>query len=96
MYYLLLYRTVEDYVNRRQPHREAHLAYANAAKEKGELIMAGAFHPADGAALVFKGNNAEVARNFAANDPYVLAGLITAWEVKEWKVVVSAKSVGSD
>ena len=29
MYYILFYKTVEDYLERRVPLREKHLAYAN-------------------------------------------------------------------
>ena len=80
MYYLLYYTTVENYVERRAPHREQHLAHATAAHERGELVMAGALdQPADGAVLVFKGDGPKVAEQFAKNDPYVLAELISEW-----------------
>ena len=51
--------------------------------------MAGAYaNPADGAALVFKGESPSVAEEFAKNDPYVNNGLITRWWVREWTVVL--------
>jgi hypothetical protein len=28
------------------------------------------------------------AEDFARNDPYVKAGLVTAWRVRQWNVVV--------
>ena len=83
MYYILFYKTVENYMEKRKPFREQHLAYANASHERGELILAGAFtDPADGAVLIFKGDNPTVAGEFAKNDPYVLNGLITEWSVR--------------
>jgi len=89
MYYILFYKTVENYVERRKPFREQHLAYATAAHERGELILAGALDkPADSAVLVFKSNSPETAENFAKNDPYVLNGLITEWNVRPWSVVI--------
>ncbi|HEY6310451.1 MAG TPA: YciI family protein [Streptosporangiaceae bacterium] len=51
--------------------------------------MAGAFAgPADGAALVFKGDDEAVAEQFAAEDPYVKHGLVRHWTVRRWTVVI--------
>ncbi|MFA7420210.1 MAG: YciI-like protein [Melioribacteraceae bacterium] len=92
MYYILFYKTVENYVERRAQFREFHLAYANASYERGELFLAGALaNPANEAVLVFKGDSPECAENFAKNDPYVLNGLITEWKVREWSVVIGDK-----
>lgn len=89
MYYILFYKTVENYLERRVPLREKHLAYANASHKRGELFIAGALaDPADSAILVFKGENSSVAEEFAKNDPYVLNGLITEWKVRPWTVVI--------
>ena len=89
MYYILFYKTVENYVEKRVPYREKHLAYANAAHARGDLIMAGALaEPADRAVLVFKGDGPSVAERFAKNDPYVINGLITEWKVRPWTVVI--------
>lgn len=58
MYYILFYKTVDNYVERRKPYREEHLEYAKAAHDKGVLLMAGALsEPADGAVALFKGDN---------------------------------------
>jgi uncharacterized protein YciI len=92
MYYILFYKTIEDYVERRAPYREAHLKYATAAYERGDLFMAGALaEPADGAILVFKGESPAVAEKFAHDDPYVMNGLITEWHVRPWTVVIGGK-----
>jgi uncharacterized protein YciI len=89
MYYLLFYEVVDDYVNRRAPFRDAHLAHANQAQARGDLVMAGAYaNPADGAVLIFKGESPSVAEDFVKNDPYVKNGLITSWRVREWTVVI--------
>ena len=89
MYFMLFYHTVDDYVERRAPFREQHIAYANAARARGELVMGGALaEPADSAVLVFQGEDASVAEAFASNDPYVVNGLITAWSVRPWMVVI--------
>ncbi len=89
MYYILFYETVDNYVEKRIPFREQHLAYAKAANEKGELFLAGALaNPADKAVLIFKSDNPNVAENFAKNDPFVKNGLIKRWEVREWAVAI--------
>jgi len=89
MYYLLFYHTVENYVQRRAPYRDQHLAYATEPLQRGELVMGGALSdPVDGAVLVFNGDSPAVAENFATNDPYVKAGLITEWKVRPWTVVI--------
>ena len=89
MYYILFYKTVENYVEKRAPYREEHLAYATSAYERGDLVIAGALaEPADGAVLVFKGEGPDVAVEFAKNDPYVKNSLIAEWNVRPWTVVL--------
>jgi len=88
-YYLLFYKTIENYVEKRAPYRSEHLKMAEEAHQEGSLVMAGAMaEPADGAVLIFKGESPKVAENFANNDPYVKNGLIKSWEVRPWTVVV--------
>lgn len=92
MYYLLLYDVVDGFTERRTPYRDAHLKLARAAADNGELLLAGAFSdPADGAALVFKAADQSVPERFAANDPYVAAGLVMKWTVRKWTVVVGGQ-----
>jgi uncharacterized protein len=89
MYYILFYKTVDHYVERRAPYREEHLKYAMAAQARGDLVMAGALaDPADSAVLLFKGDGPSVAEDFAKNDPYVRNGLIPEWHVRPWTVVI--------
>ena len=89
MYYLLLYDVVDDYLERRGAYRAEHLALARAAHERGEIVLAGALaDPADGAVLVFKGDDRTAAERFAQNDPYVKNGLVSRWRVRDWTVVV--------
>ncbi len=88
-YYALLYETVDDYVARRAEFREMHLLMAREFRERGELLLAGAFDdPADRALLVFRVDDKSKVEEFARNDPYVVNGLVRKWEVRPWKVVV--------
>lgn len=94
-YFILVYEVVDDYLDRRGEFRSEHLALAKAATERGELRLAGAYaDPADGAALVFQGDDDSAARAFAASDPYVRNGLVRSWHIREWSVVVGADYEG--
>ena len=89
MHYLLLYDYVENAVERRAPFREEHIRLAGEAHDRGELVMAGAFaDPVDGAAFVFRAEDASVVEAFVRTDPYVANGIVTGWRIRPWTVVV--------
>jgi uncharacterized protein YciI len=86
---MLQYEVVDNYLERRTPYRDQHLKRAQEAHHRGELLLAGAFaHPTDGAALVFNVDDVSTVERFAQDDPYVKGGVVTAWRVREWAVVV--------
>jgi uncharacterized protein YciI/heme-degrading monooxygenase HmoA len=88
MHYLLFYEVVDDYAERRAEFRQAHLEKAWKASERGELVLGGALaDPIDGAVLLFKGESAAVAEDFARADPYVTGGLVKRWHVRSWNTV---------
>lgn len=88
---LLLYDYVADVLERRAPHREAHLARIGEWIADGRMLMAGALgDPPTGAAFVFGDVDAGEIARFADGDPYVAAGLVTARRVVPWNVVASA------
>lgn len=87
MYYLLCYDVVADYLERRDAYREAHLKLAKAATDRGELRLGGALGEPVGAALLFEGDSSKVAESFAQQDPYVINGLVTHWNVRSWTIV---------
>ena len=89
MYYILFYKTVDNYITRRAPFRDDHLGLVRDAHARGELVIAGALDdPPDGAVLVFKGDSPAAAEAFARNDVYVHNGLVREWSVRPWKVVI--------
>lgn len=87
-HFLLIYYLAPDYLTRRPLFREAHLALAQAAVARGELLLGGALDPADRAVLLFAGEDSGAAERFAVGDPYVLNGLVERWEVCGWTTVV--------
>jgi hypothetical protein len=65
--FLLEYELVEDYLERRPAFREEHLALAGAARDRGELLLAGALaDPPDRAILVFRSEDRSAAETSRA------------------------------
>ena len=88
--HLLLYTYTDNALEKRAPHRSAHLAAARAAEQRGQLLLGGALaDPLDGGVLLFAGGR-EVAEEFATSDPYTQNGIVTDWTVREWTVVVGS------
>jgi uncharacterized protein YciI len=94
MHFLLFYTYVPDVLERRAQFRGAHLGHAWAAKERGELLLAGALtDPVDVGVLWFSAPNKEVVERFATDDPYVKGGLVTKWQVRAWTTVVGDAAI---
>jgi uncharacterized protein YciI len=92
-HFALTYDVVPNFIERRTPYREAHLQRVRDANARGLLLLAGALgDPPDGALLVFRAESAAPAEEFARTDPYVIEGLVTAWRVRPWHVVVGAEA----
>jgi uncharacterized protein YciI len=89
VYWLLFYDYSPDYLERRTPIRPEHFAWANEFRDRGELLLAGAYgDPADGAALVFTCAGRETVERFVAGDPYRREGLVADYRIREWTVVL--------
>ena len=89
MLWVLEYDYVDDYLERRQPFRQGHLALAREAHQRGELRYAGTLDdPVTGALLVFEADDASAAEDFVRADPYVGNGVVREWRIRPWNVVV--------
>lgn len=79
----------DDVLERRGPHREAHLAYASKLKEEGKIIAGGAFDPAsEGGLILFRAESAEAVREMLEEDPYTKAGLFEESKILPWNIVI--------
>eukprot|EP01102_Stenamoeba_stenopodia_P022276 TRINITY_DN9221_c0_g1_i1.p1 TRINITY_DN9221_c0_g1~~TRINITY_DN9221_c0_g1_i1.p1 ORF type:complete len:135 (-),score=34.12 TRINITY_DN9221_c0_g1_i1:107-511(-) len=88
-YFALLYKYVENAVEKRKPIRSEHLEFVSKYLKEGHLKLGGAWSPnVEGALIVFHVPSKSVVDEFAKNDPYVTKGLVTSYEIKEWTVVV--------
>jgi len=87
---VLIYDYVPDVLERRGPHREAHLARIGEWIDAGAMLMAGALgDPPTGALFVFGDVPAAEIERYAAGDPYIAAGLVTGRRIVPWTVVAS-------
>jgi hypothetical protein len=86
--YLLRYDYVDNMLERRVPHRDAHMHAIGAEREAGRVIMAGPLgDPPIGAAIVFRGVDRAAVEAFVQADPYVVAGLVTNHRIELWQAV---------
>lgn len=84
---LLTYEYVPDMLERRDPHRDAHLAQVAEWEASGRLLLVGATgDPPSGAILIFDCPVEEV-EGYAQSDPYRAAGLITSHRVEPMATV---------
>ena len=84
--WLLEYNYVEDVETAREPHRMNHISLVRDMKADGKIIMGGAHKDMKGAHIIF--NDETSLDEFVKQDPYVLEGVVTSFEKKEWTVVV--------
>lgn len=88
---ILFYDYVEDVAAKREPHRPSHLELLRDLEARGLVRMAGAFtDPLDGAVIVFSTDDRAVVETFVQQDPYVANGIVTAWRIRGWNVVIGA------
>jgi|SRR5579872_1775474 len=92
-YFLLLYDVVDNYPEARAPYRPEHLGMAQAERDAGRLLLAGAYgDPPRGVAFVFQTDGAQIVEDFAKGDPYVLNGVVKRWRVEPWHVAIGGSS----
>ncbi len=83
----LRYSYVLDILERRAPHRDAHLELVRRWTEEGKLVIAGALGDPPHEALFGFDCDEETVGGFVAADPYVAAGLVSERSIVPWAVV---------
>lgn len=66
-------------------HFPAHRARYTEFMNRGVLLSLGPFTDRSGSIAVF--TSREAAEEFAAGDPFVLNGVVSKWQVREWHEV---------
>jgi uncharacterized protein YciI len=83
---LLSYTYVPGIVERRAPHRDAHLELIRRYRSEGRLRAAGAVGDPPHLGLLAFATTVD-AETFMSEDPYAKAGLIEQWRIDPWTVV---------
>jgi uncharacterized protein len=84
MKYVLFYESADDVASKAPPHFQAHWARCVEFHGRGLMLMVGTFGDpqTQGSMAIF--TTREGAEEFAAGDPFVINGVVRAWEVREW------------
>jgi uncharacterized protein len=85
---VLLYQSADDVVTRAPAHFPAHLARIQEFHRRGEILMVGTFGDpqAEGSMAVFPTRAS--AEAFVDGDPFVLAGVVRSWQIREWNEIL--------
>ena len=86
--FILEYVYVADILEKRTPYRPEHIKLAEDYNKSGLILSGGPFVPPTGAVFIFSADGKESVEAFVAKDPYVAAGLVTQYTIKEWNVVI--------
>jgi uncharacterized protein len=81
--YVLFYESGD--LSRAAEHFPPHKARYTGFMERGVLLSLGPFTDASGSLAVF--TTREAAEEFASGDPFVLNGVVSSWQVREWREV---------
>ena len=82
--YVLLYESAEDVASKAAARFPAHWARCQEFHAAGTLLQVGTFADvqAHGAMAIL--TSGEAAREFAEGHPFVLEGVVSSWEIREW------------
>jgi uncharacterized protein YciI len=82
--YVLLYESADDVRAKAAVHFAEHSAWGQEFHRRGSLIAYGPFaNPQEeGSMAVF--TSREAAEEFARDDPFVVNGVVHAWQIREW------------
>ena len=82
--YVLLYESAEDVLAKAPAHFEAHSARGQEFYERGSLIAYGPFGDPQEHGSMALFTSREAAEEFVREDPFVLNGVVSGWQIREW------------
>lgn len=87
MKFVMFYEMAADGMSRAQACFPAHQARLQAFHQKGSLLMAGPYGaPPVGALAIFTSH--EAAEAFAAEDPFIVNGVVSKYTIHPWREVL--------
>jgi uncharacterized protein YciI len=85
--YVLLYTSADDVLSKAPAHFPAHRARLDEFHSRGTLLGVGTFGDPQEQGSMGIFTTREAAEEFAGEDPFVLGGVVSAWEVREWNEI---------
>ena len=81
---VVLYTSADDVLSKAPAHFPAHRARLDEFEARGELLLVGTFGDpqAEGSMAVFSERAA--AEAFVREDPFVLNGVVSGYEIRDW------------
>ena len=88
MKYVVFYETADGAMPLARQHFPAHKLRLDAFHARGTLLMVGTWaNPQEGAMAVF--TSRDDAEEFVKDDPFVLNGVVSRWEIREWNEILA-------
>jgi uncharacterized protein len=85
--YVLFYTSADDVLTRAPAYFPAHRARLGEFHARGVLLAVGTFGDPQEQGSMGIFTTREAAEEFARDDPFVLGGVVSAWEVRDWNEV---------
>jgi uncharacterized protein len=87
--YVVLYSSADDVAHRAPPHFPAHKQRLDSFHARGDLLMVGTFADpqSQGSMAIFR--TRESAEEFVAGDPFVVHGVVSGHEVRDWDEILT-------
>ena len=83
--YVLLYESADDVLAKAPAHFAAHSARGQEFHKRGSLLAYGPFgDPQEQGSMAIFASRA-AAEEFVREDPFVLHGVVRAWQIREWE-----------
>jgi uncharacterized protein len=94
MRYVLLYASADDVMSKAPAYFAAHSARIAEFHERGDLLMVGTFGDpqTQGSMAIFASR--EAAEEFVRDDPFVINGVVRAYEIREWNEILAGDAQG--
>jgi uncharacterized protein YciI len=92
---VMLYTSAPDVATRAPEHYPAHAERLAAFRARGELLLVGTIGDPQSQGSMGIFTDRAAAEAFASGDPFVLHGVVAAWEVRDWNEIYGLPGGGA-